>query len=85
MSVLNDPRVEVVGNDFHVSISHGRYLVEFDDRGGLWWAFNEGRDGRRLDHCDDPLHCSSDARSGWETPGELIAVLLAFDGEAVPE
>lgn len=84
MSVLENPRVKAVGGDFHVTISHGIYLVEFDDRDGLWWAFNEGDNGGRLDHCDDPLCCSSDACSGWDTPEELIAVLLAFDGQAVP-
>ena len=84
MSILEDQRVQTVGRDFHVTISHGMYLVEHDDRDGLWWAFNEGRDGRRLDHRDDPLRCSSDACSGWDTAEELIAVLLSFDGEAVP-
>ncbi len=84
VTVLDDPRVTARGNDYWVSISHGEYLVEFDDRDGLWWAF---ADGIRIDHTRgaDPLACSSDACSGWERPEELIAVLLGFDGEAVPE
>lgn len=84
MSVLDNPRVTRRGTDFLVTISHGTYLVEFDDRDGLWWAFNDGGDGKRLDHRGDPLSCSSDACSGWDTADGLIAVLLAFDGEAVP-
>lgn len=84
MSVLENRRVKAVGSDFHVEISQGHYLVEFDDRDGLWKAYS---DGLWLGHpgSTDPLCCSSDARSGWDTPEELIAVLLAFDDEAVPE
>ena len=83
MSVLENRHVEAVGNDFHVDISHGHYLVEFDDRDGLWKAHSGGL---WLGHpgSTDPLRCSSDACSGWDTAKELIAVLLAFDGEAVP-
>ena len=82
MSTLTNPRVTQSGRDFKVRISHGLYLVEHDDRDGLWWAFDQ--DDLRLDRGRDPLSCSSDACSGWERPEDLIAVLLAFDGQEVP-
>lgn len=85
MSVLNNPRVTRDSAEaYQVAISHGRYLVEFDDRDGLWWAFDDT--GIRIGSTRgvDPLACSSDACSGWDTAEELVAVLLGFDGEAVP-
>ncbi len=88
MSVLDSPKVTRVSDGGSwVDISHGQYLVEFDDRYGLWWAFSNGARLRPLNDAypaTDPLACSSDACSGWERPEELIAVLLAFDGEQVP-
>ncbi len=84
VSVLDDKRVYryAHGGGYQVTISHGKYLIEFDDRDGLWWAFTNGI---RLDYTrgEDPLACSSDACSGWKRPEELIAVLLGFDGEQV--
>lgn len=84
MSVLENRHVEAVGNDFRVSISHGKYLVEFDDRDGLWWAYNWTGIRIGVLGSGDPLSCSSGACSGWDTAEELITVLLAFDGEQVP-
>lgn len=86
MSVLDNRRVtRASAEGYWVAISHGKYLVEFDDRDNLWWAFDEGgiRIGTPVGGVD-PLACSSDACSGWDTAEELIAVLLSFDGEAVP-
>jgi hypothetical protein len=81
----NDPRVSAKGTDFWVTISHGQYLVEHDDRDGLWWAFDES--GIRIGTTAggrDPLACSSDACAGWDTADDLIRVLLSFDGQQVP-
>jgi hypothetical protein len=84
VSVLSDRRVTRNGLDFHVSISHGLYLVEFDDRNGLWWAYDQDGLGLGGKGGTDPLACSSDACSGWDVPEGLISALLEFDGQAVP-
>lgn len=88
MSVLDDPRVTIGGgfSGYTVQISHGRYLVEEDDRSQppLWWAHDDAGLRVAAVGSTDPLTCSSDVCSGWETPDDLIAALLAFDGEAVP-
>lgn len=85
MSVLNNPRVARASDGgYWVDISHGKYLVEFDDRDGLWWAFDGTGIRVGSTRGTDPLACSSDACSGWDTAEELVAVLLGFDGEQVP-
>ncbi len=88
MSVLEDARVTRGGREgFLVSISHGCYLVVRSYLDGFWWAYSDGARLRPLNAAypaTDPLACSSDACSGWETPDELIAVLLSFDGEELP-
>ncbi len=91
MTVLDDSRVTERGSDFLVTISHGRYVVEYDDRNNLWWAYDvDGLALARRVNCEQgptPESCgldASDACSGWDTAEELIVVLLAFDGQAVP-
>ena len=83
MSVLNDPRVTRNGNDFHVQISHGRYLVQLDDRIRLWWAYDA--DGLRLGWIGstDPLDGVLAVRTGYEDVTKLIQALLACDGAEV--
>lgn len=86
MSVLNDPRVSRNGNDFRVQISHGRYLVEEDNRTqpSLWWAFDDF--GLRVGAIGstDPLDGNMAVSTGYEGPADLIAALLACDGAEVP-
>lgn len=86
MDVLDDPRV-TRGNDNHywVTISHGRYLVEEDDRTqpSLWWAFDDS--GLRVGAIGstDPLDGNMAVSTGYENPADLIAALLACDGAEV--
>lgn len=82
MSVLNDPRVIRNSNDYHVTISHGRYLVEEDGRTrpSLWWAFDDS--GLRVGAIGstDPLDGNTAVSTGYEDPADLIEALLACDG-----